>query len=239
MKKAMIKVMTIIIAILLIPSAALSEVTAQQLDNLSDADIQILRISIILALDGKEDGTVRKLYSYQLDTDLMKLSLEELEWIKEYIDGDDSSIVEEQPPIYEKYGIAIVEYPCDFGNDKSACFSLYNVVADICKMLGCTVQNHNPEVSLNAESNDLSFAHFYLTYYADCSEQEAKEVVEEYTDVLIAALLASYPDNNFESLDFSWKIPAINADSLYAADYWCEQADGEMCRGQGAGLMYK
>ena len=130
-------------------------------------------------------------------------------------------------------------YDNDFSTEGRLQFCLYMTVQDLSRSLEWYVtQNNNPEVSFDAVEQELSDAHFYLDYYADCTASEAQEAVEEYTDTMIEAIQYAFPNIQMEQLVFFWRIPAIAEDNLYAARFFCENKNGVIVRGEGSGSIY-
>ena len=126
-----------------------------------------------------------------------------------------------------------------FSSDDRLAFCFFETTQQLSRSLGWYVtQNHNPELSFDSGQQKLEDAHIYLDYYADCTADEARSVLEEYTDTLIQALQYAFPEIDIEMLYFCWRIPAVDEDSLYAATYSCERINGEIIRGSGSGIIY-
>lgn len=131
---------------------------------------------------------------------------------------------------------------CDeyFSSEDRACFLIYQSVADIGRQLGYVMQNHNPELSFNDDFQNISMCRLYMTYYGQSTKDEARILLESYTDDLIVALHDSFPKAEFETIDVNWEVPAVEEENLYAATYRCErdESSGEIVRGDGSGKIY-
>lgn len=124
-------------------------------------------------------------------------------------------------------------------SEEAARFSLYMTVADAGHQFDYVTQVANPDLSFDSKTQELDYVYFYLDCFADCSIDEMKENVENYTDELIYALTNSYPSIEFNKMLFNWKIPIVDEDSLYSATYWAEKNDdGEFERQDGGGALY-
>lgn len=127
----------------------------------------------------------------------------------------------------------------DLISEEAAKFSLYMTVADAGHQFDYVTQVANPDLSFDPKTQELDYVYFYLDCFADCSIDEMKENVENYTDELIYALTNSYPSIEFNKMLFNWKIPIVDEDSLYSATYWAEKNDdGEFERQDGGGALY-
>ncbi len=131
-------------------------------------------------------------------------------------------------------------YEEDFPTEERIQFCLYETVQDLSRSLGWYVtQNHNPEAFFDVNEQELSSVSYYLDYYADCTASEAQEAVEEYTDTIIEAIQYAFPNIKTDLIIVFWRIPAIDKDSLYAAQFFCENEGGSILRGDGGGLIYQ
>lgn len=131
-------------------------------------------------------------------------------------------------------------YEEDFPTEERIQFCLYEAVQDLSRSLGWYVtQNHNPEAFFDANEQELSSVSYYLDYYADCTASEAREAVEEYTDTIIEAIQYAFPNIKTDLIIVFWRIPAKDEDSLYAAQFFCENEGGTIVRGDGSGLIYQ
>ena len=234
------KTIAIVLAFLLIPVAAFAEVTTEQLDELSYADKAILKFNVGIAIANKENGGGKERYSHHLKIDLMDLSAEELHWMFDYLSGDVTDPYDGYiQTLPERYGIEIVPSKEVFAKDGRVAFCLYCTISEACRVLGMAVQNHNPEIYFDASTQTLDMARFYVTYYAKGSKADLRIAIEEYTDVLIETICATYPEININTLVFCWKVPDVDPDSLYAAVYWCEKNGDKIECGDGSGILYK
>ena len=234
------KLIVLFLVILLLPSIAFAEVTPEQLDDLSEADRTILLFNVGVAIARKESGEGGQKYSYHLDMDLMKLSIEELYWMYDYLNGTTSLPFDGHiKSLPEQHGIEITPSDEVFATDKRLQFCLFSTVSDACRALEFAVQNNNPEITFTPDTQTLDFARFYITCYAEGAKDDLSVSVEEYTDVLIETICATYPNLNINTLVFCWKIPAVNPDSLYSAMYWCEKEGNAIERGDGTGALYQ
>lgn len=130
-------------------------------------------------------------------------------------------------------------YPEKFTSADRISFCSFMTVQDIARTLEWTAtQHHNPEIMFNADKKEVSAIHLYLNYYGRCTKEEARWILEEWTDIIISILPATMPTINIEAINVNWKIPAINKDSYYAATYFCREKDGAIIRGDGGGLIY-
>lgn len=234
------KIIVLMLAFLLIPVAAFAEVTVEHLDVLSDAEKTILKFNVGIAIANKENGDSEEMYSHHLKIDLMDLSSEELHWMFDYLSGDVTNPFDGHiPTLPEQYGIEIVPSKEVFTKDDRVAFCLYSTISEACRVLEMAVQNHNPEIYFDTSTQTLDLARFYVTYYAKGAKADLSVAVEEYTDVLIETICATYPEININTLVFCWKIPDINPDSLYAAVYWCEKNGDRIECGDGSGILYE
>ena len=234
------KLFSLILALLFLPVIALSEIPYDQLAGLSKAQKTILSFNVDIAIARKENGGNSGMYSYDLNMDLMDLSLEELRWMFDYLHGN--ADLPDQPKketILSRHGIEITESREIFTKENRLVFCLYSTIAQTGRKLGYVMQVYNPEISLDVDNQRLSYAYFYMNCYENAAVDDLRNRVEEYTDVLIATLTATYPDLTFDSMWFCWKIPAIHPDNLYTATFWGENSESGIVRGEGKGVLYQ
>lgn len=235
------KLISLLLAVLLLFGSALAEISTETLDGLTEADRTILLFNVNTAIARKENGDDSEKYSYHLNLDLMDLPLEELYWLFDYLHGETDEAYtgpQEETPL-TRHGITVTPSAEVFKDDTRLTFCLYSTIAETCRALENVTQVNNPEIVFDADSQTLSNLRLYMNCYAEGSNDFLRPVVEDYTDTLIAALLETYPGLTFSAIMVNWKIPAINADSLYSASYWCEPENGVMLRGAGTGALYK
>ena len=128
------KLIALFLVILLLPSIAFAEVTPEQLDDLSEADRTILLFNVGVAIARKESGEGGQKYSYHLDMDLMKLSIEELYWMYDYLNGTTSLPFDGHiKSLPEQHGIEITPSDEVFATDKRLQFCLFSTVSDACR----------------------------------------------------------------------------------------------------------
>ena len=234
------KIIALALVLLMLPVAAFATVTPEQLDELSEADKTILKFNVGVAIVNKESGEGGEKYSYHLKMDLMKLPIEELNWIYDYLNGATEAPFDgDIQTLPEKYGVEIVPSEEVFMSDKRVEFCLFSTASDVCRALGMATQNNNPEIAFAVDTQTLDFARFYVTCYAEGAKDDLTVTVEEYTDVLIETICSTYPNLSIDTLVFCWKIPIIDSDSLYSAMYWCEKDGATIKRGDGTGALYQ
>ena len=215
----------------------LQDISENDIDSLSDAEKNILQIVVGTAIANKEKGVTSDV-EFSLGgldrINLSSLSLEKLEWIRSYI--EDANTLQ-QPQVTPEFDIEV--YTESFSSETRVQYCLFEAAQELSSSLEWYVtQNHNPEVSFDTSKKELSYAHYYLDYFADCTASEAQEAVEEYTDTLIKAIQYAFPDIQIDQLVFFWRIPAIDEDNLYAARFFCNNENGSIIRGEGSGLIY-
>lgn len=235
------KIVALVIVLLMMPIAAGAEISTDKLDSLSEADRTILLFNVCTAIAKKETGEDGKKYSHHLDVDLMKLPIEELLWLYDYLNGetDLSYDSQQEESALLRHSIEIEANDERFTSDDRLVFCLFSTVSDVCRQLGLATQSNNPEISFNPESQYMDFARFYVTYYGEESKENTRDAVEDYTDVLIEAICATYPSVQMETMVFCWKIPTVNPDSLHSAMFWCEKDGDVIVRGEGSGAAYQ
>lgn len=235
------RIVALVLVLLILPVVAGAEISTDKLDSLSEAERTILLFNVGTAIAKKETGEGGQKYSYHLDMDLMKLPLEELFWLYDYLNGETDLPYDgpQEDSALLRHGIEIEASEEQFTSDNRLVFCLFSTVSDVCRQLGLATQSNNPEISFDPQAQDMDFARFYVTYYGEGSKEDAREVVEDYTDVLIEALRAAYPSLQMETLVFCWKIPAIDPNSLYSAMFWCEKDGDVIVRGEGSGAAYQ
>lgn len=135
--------------------------------------------------------------------------------------------------------IEVSSHTDTFSSEAKFAVSIYQMLQKAGRQSGAFKQNHNPEASFDTETQTAEIVRIYLTYSETCDAASAREVLEEYTDKLIQAIVDSYPNVIFEILDICWQIPSIDKDSLYAATYWCEPVEGAMTRKTARGIIYQ
>lgn len=232
--------LALLIVMLVMPFSAFAAVTKDQLDNLSEGEKAILGICVRVVIANKENGNDKEMYFPYLNVNLENLSIEELQWINDYLQGATTlPSTGQSHSLLEKYGIIIKPSGEVFKKDMQVQFSLFSTVSNACRAIGKTVQNSNPEIAFDADSQTLDYARFYLTCFADASKEDLRMNVEEYTDVLIETICATYPALTINALHFCWKIPVIDPDSLYSAKYFCEHNGSAIERGDGSGALYQ
>ena len=235
------KIVALVLVFIMLSVSALAAVTCEQLDVLSDADKIILKANVGIAIANKENGKDIEKYSYHLKMDLMELSIEELNWIYEYLNSGTNPKGDElqEETALSRHGIEIETSDEVFTTDERLVFCLYMTVAHVCDQLGLAVQTHNPEIFFQPEDQHLTQAFFYINYYANGKKEDLRIEVEEYTDVLLEAIQAAYPRLMIDKMVFCWQIPAIDKDSLYSAMFWCEKQGNVIVRGDGTGVAYQ
>ena len=82
------KIVVLVLILLLAACSAFAEVTTEQLDSLTPAEKTMLKINLDVAIIRKENNSVGPMNSYSLGIDLMELSIEELQWMRNYISGE-------------------------------------------------------------------------------------------------------------------------------------------------------
>lgn len=120
-----------------------------------------------------------------------------------------------------------------FANENDLQSSLFFSVREIAGQLDWLVtplvtREGNPEISFDSSRQALQYAHFYLVFYGNVGEEEAKNTVAEYTERLAAALSVLYPNISSDMVCFFWKIPVINEDSLYSASFYYHTENGKL-----------
>lgn len=235
------KLLALLLAILLLFGSAAAEISTEKLDSLTEADKTILLFNVNIAINRKENGDGGEKYSYHLNQDLMKLPLEELYWLYDYLNGETSAAYDgpqEETPL-TRHGITVTPSGETFKDDTRLVFCLYSTVSEVCHALEMVTQVNNPEIEFDAASQSVTMLRLYMNYFAEGSNDDLRPVVEDYTDVLIAALEETYPGLTFGTMMINWKIPAISPDSLYSASFWCESENGSIIRGAGTGNLFK
>lgn len=235
------KIIALALVLLMLPVVAGAEISTDKLDGLSEAEKAILLFNVGTAIAKKETGEGGQKYSYHLDMDLMKLPLEELFWLYDYLNGE-TDLPHDGPQedtALLRHGIEIEASDECFTKDNRLVFCLFSTVSDVCRQLGLATQTNNSEISFDPEAQNMELARFYVTYYGEGPKEDACEAVEDYTDVLIEALRAAYPALQMETLVFCWKIPAVDPDSLYSAMFWYEKDGDVIVRGAGTGAAYQ
>jgi len=132
-------------------------------------------------------------------------------------------------------GLTLEPITGQFATESDLQFSLFKTVHEIAEQLGwlatpLVLRDTNPELSFDAAKQEVGYARFYLVYYANVGEDEAKQAVEEYTDRLAAVLSVLYPDIPADLVCFFWKIPAISEESLYSASFYYHTENGALVR---------
>lgn len=146
------KMIALFLVFLMLSASASAMVTVEQLDELSKAEKSILKINIETALANKKSGKSGEKYSSILKMDLMELSIEELNWMHDYLIGETGiSFDGHIQNLPEKYGIKIVESDEVFSSENRLQFCLFSTVSDVCRTIGTIVQNNNPEITLEAD----------------------------------------------------------------------------------------
>lgn len=235
------KIIALVIVLLMLPIEAGAEISTEMLDSLSEAEKTILLINVGTAIAKKETGEDGQKYSYHLDMDLMELTLEELSWLCEYLNGETNLPYEspQEDSALTRHGIEIDASDEQFKKSDRLAFCLYMTVADVCDKLGFAVQTHNPEVNFEPKDQHLTQAYFYINYFAEGHKDDLCAAVEEYTDVLLEAISTAYPSITIDTMVFCWQIPVIDKDSLYSAMFWCENDGNTILRGAGTGAAYQ
>ena len=127
-----------------------------------------------------------------------------------------------------------------FSSESRIQFCLFDTVQDASRALHWNVaQSTNPELSFDPSKQSLDYARFYLTYYAQCTKEDARTTLEDYTSTLIEIICTTFQDVQIDHLDFCWKVPAVDETSLYAATFWGENKDGLPVCGDGSGIIYQ
>ena len=210
------------------------DVSIEQIEGLSDAQKYILQTTVNSVITAKEKGQVKKSYSSVIDGDLGELSLDELYEIRDYLSGKSDALSD-----VDEDHIEIIPYDSRIESEDRAKFLIYSTISDAGSELGYIVQNNNPEISFDVEEQKVSSAHVYLTYYADCTKEQAADTLKKNTDELLYVICNTYPELSFEIIDFCWEVPALDEGNLYAARFWCEKEDGELTFGNGTGIIYE
>ncbi len=202
------------------------------LNNLSDAQKTILRIE--LSVFNPEKNPDGEKYNSILGVDLYDLSKDELNEIIDFLNEEDTAV-----EIETETHIDFDVFDGQLTSEGSAQFQLYSTVNSACRELEYMTQTQNPEISFDADTQHLDYARFYISYYADCTKEEAQDALESNTDELLYVVENTFPNVEIDSLVFYYAVPAINKESLYAATYYCNlDEDSTLVRGDGSGLIY-
>ena len=213
---------------------ALGKVPQEILDRLNKDNVAGLYVQIMLAKAYVAQGSDESVYSDALDTDLTQFTIEELGEIKDRLDAILNGELDDQE---EHIDITVYDKP--FTSEQNAEFQVYMAVADAGRQFEYVVQNSNPEFEYDDDINDVSLLRIYLTYYKNCTKEEAKDVVEDYADELLYVIPNTFPKVNFKKVMINWCISSLTENDLYSAVFWCEQNDGELYVKDTWGRVFK
>ena len=101
------KIVALLLVLSLLFASAFAEISLDMLDALSYAERTILKINLDIAIANKKKGAGGSNYSYQLGIDLMELSIEELQRIRDYISNQP---LEDVPDTDELIGAILCDY---------------------------------------------------------------------------------------------------------------------------------
>ena len=233
------KLLSVLLALLLLAGSALAEIPYNRLEGLTEADRTILTFNVNLAIEAKENGDTKEKYSYHLNMDLMDLSLDELLWLFDYLHGNADLPLDREESILSRYGITVTVSDEVFRKDDRLAFCLFSTINQAGRAMEYVTQVNNPEIVLEPDTQRVTSARFYMDCFADGIKDDLRPMIEDYTDALIAVITETYPGLTFDSMMFCWKIPAVDPDSLYTATFWCENGGDGIARGDGSGALYR
>lgn len=118
-------------------------------------------------------------------------------------------------------------------------FCIYNTIQDVAESFDWYVtQNNNPEISFDVDKQELESANLYLDYFADCTKDEARKTIDEYSDTVTDAIQYAFPSIQIDKLTLFWRVPSIDEDNLYAAMIFFENNGDGIERTGEHGLIY-
>ena len=222
------------LSLLLCCSFAFAEVPFDRLDALSEIERSSLLAQIEIEEIARDVGLKSAHRFDALDLDLSDLSAEELQQIKESLNSKDPAGGIEK--FIEALSLDVYDKPLA---ENDITYLVYETICDLSDGLEYTVQNHNPEIEFNQDTQTVHISRLYLTYFGECTKDSAKERLEDYSEKILAGMRYAFPNTNMEVVYICWKVPSVNEDSLYAATYWCENEDGTIALGEGEGFIYQ
>lgn len=218
--------MTCVFSFSLVVSA---DIPKDKIDSLSENEKSSLSATIRITILTKNAGVNGQKYSDILEEDLSSYTIDELKEMESYLNSADDD---------NQNHLSITVCNDPFSSEQGASFSIYETVSDAGRQFGYVTQNNNPEIYFGDNYCSVSLARIYISYFAECTKEDAQKTLEGYTDELLYVLTETYPKITFDVISINWEVPAVSENNLYAASYWCESKDGKITRGDGTGDVY-